>query len=224
MKKIVITFLLLFSFFILSPPMTIAATNCLCYVNLDLNTDASLKSCVNTTACNSDSDDPNYIRCEYNLTAIDKTNCEQQKPLPANTSCSEKYTCVSNIVVAPPLDKTDTAGGTTTPATGTTEKASGAVSDTAPTAFPLNNPLGADNPDINVLVGRVIKYLIGIAGTATLIVFIYGGILWLTARGEAANVDKGKSAMGSAVIGLIILFSSYVIVKFIYAALISASA
>ena len=49
--------------------------------------------------------------------------------------------------------------------------------------------------------------------------FVYGGFLWLVSRGNTELVDKGKKAMIFAIVGLAIIFSSYIIVKLIVTAL-----
>lgn len=85
------------------------------------------------------------------------------------------------------------------------------------TAHKLPNFLGINDP--NILIGRIITFIIGIAGSAALAMFIYGGILWLISGGKTEMIDKGKKAMIYAVIGLVIIFSSYVIVRFLVAAI-----
>jgi hypothetical protein len=65
----------------------------------------------------------------------------------------------------------------------------------------------------------VIKFIIGIAGSFAMLMFIYGGVLWLISRGNPDYVKKGKSVMQSAILGLVIIFTSYIIVRLIIAAL-----
>ncbi len=73
--------------------------------------------------------------------------------------------------------------------------------------------------DPTVVIGRIIKYLIGISGTLALGAFIYGGILWVISGGRDEYVTKGKSTMVYATIGLGVIFSSYVIITFIISAI-----
>ncbi|MDD2646421.1 MAG: peptidoglycan-binding domain-containing protein [Patescibacteria group bacterium] len=54
----------------------------------------------------------------------------------------------------------------------------------------------------------ILKFL----GVAALVVFIYGGILWMTSAGNAQKVSDGKNAIIGAVIGIVIVLSAYVIV------------
>ncbi|HOZ53132.1 MAG TPA: pilin [bacterium] len=81
----------------------------------------------------------------------------------------------------------------------------------------LNNPLGtASIPEI---IGRVISAALGIVGSLALIMFIYGGITWMTAAGNEQNVTKGKNIIIWATLGLVVIFSSYAIVRFVLQAI-----
>jgi hypothetical protein len=234
MRKKIGSFIFLFLILICSP-LTAEAGTCYCFASVPTTTaDGCVQPCAFTASdesciCNIPVMDTLPADCNIALIQSKYPNIFTTLIAPSDFSCA--YTTAAPT---PPIAPSDTgpasgttvpASGTTVPTSGTTGKASGTVpDDLAEKAAEVPDFLGDSHPDINVIVGRVIKYIIGIAGTATLVVFIYGGILWLTARGEAANVDKGKDAMKNAVIGLIILFSSYIIVKFIYAALTSAGA
>ena len=81
----------------------------------------------------------------------------------------------------------------------------------------LTNPLPTD--DVPQLIGLIIKYLMGLLGSVALVMFLYGGFLWLTAAGEATKVTKGKETLIWAALGLVIIFASYSIVNFIFGAL-----
>lgn len=59
------------------------------------------------------------------------------------------------------------------------------------------------------------NFAIGGVGAIALLMFIYGGFVMLTAAGAAEKVQKGKQAIVAAVIGIIIVFSAQLLVKFI---------
>jgi len=82
---------------------------------------------------------------------------------------------------------------------------------------PLNIPEGKDA--IPELAGRIIKAVLGVVGVLALIMFIYGGILWMTSGGSAEKIKKGKDTIVWAVIGLAFIFFSYAILEFILKAL-----
>lgn len=76
-----------------------------------------------------------------------------------------------------------------------------------PSEYKLTNPLGVT--DIAVILGRIIKTFLGIVGGIALMVFVYGGVMWMTARGDAGQVKKGQEALTTAVIGLFIVTFAY---------------
>lgn len=76
-----------------------------------------------------------------------------------------------------------------------------------PSEYKLSNPLGTVS--IPVLLGRIIKTFLGIVGGIALMVFVYGGLMWMTSRGDQAQVKKGQDALKAAVIGLFIVMFSY---------------
>ncbi len=83
----------------------------------------------------------------------------------------------------------------------------------------LTDPLGGAS--IPVLIGRVIRVALGISGSVALLMFIYGGFLWLTSGGKSEAIEKGKKTLIWAVIGLAIIFTSYLAVDQVIRALTS---
>ncbi len=77
----------------------------------------------------------------------------------------------------------------------------------------LSNPLGADS--VNELVGRVINSVMGIVGSLALLMFVYGGLIWMTSSGSQEKVKKGKDILVWSAVGLIVIFSAYALTKFI---------
>jgi len=58
------------------------------------------------------------------------------------------------------------------------------------------------------------RYLFGIVGSLTLVVLIYGGFMLILSQGNPEKVKKGTDALVGAVIGLVIVFSAYMLVRF----------
>lgn len=86
----------------------------------------------------------------------------------------------------------------------------------APVVLP--NPLGSQQADTDFLlnkVGEVIKYVMGILGALALAMFIFGGFTWLTSGGASDKIEKGKKVLVWSVIGLAVIFSSYLLVKLV---------
>lgn len=85
----------------------------------------------------------------------------------------------------------------------------------------LTNPLTGDDTSIDpqILIGKVIQALLGLTGSIALVMFIYGGFTWMTAAGNAESVTKGKNILIWATVGLVVIFSAYGMVKFIFTSL-----
>ena len=77
----------------------------------------------------------------------------------------------------------------------------------------LTNPLG--NVTIPQLAGRIINAALGISGSLALVMFIWGGFLWLTAAGKPERIKSGQNTLLWAVIGLVVIFGAYAIVNFV---------
>jgi hypothetical protein len=73
--------------------------------------------------------------------------------------------------------------------------------------------------DFAQLAVNVAQWILGITGSLSLLAFIYGGILFLTSAGSNEQVTKGRQAITGAVIGLVVVFASYMIIGFVFKAL-----
>jgi hypothetical protein len=70
-------------------------------------------------------------------------------------------------------------------------------------------------------IGTVVKAALSMIGILFMLLIIYAGFLWMTARGEEAKVEKAQDIIRAAVIGLIIVLAAYSITNFIVPALIA---
>jgi hypothetical protein len=66
-----------------------------------------------------------------------------------------------------------------------------------------------------ILMFNVINYLFGIVGALALIFFIYGGFTMILSRGNSEQTKKGIEIISAAIIGLIIVFGAYMLVRFL---------
>lgn len=74
------------------------------------------------------------------------------------------------------------------------------------------------NYELNDFVSLAInisKWILGMVGSLSLIMFVYGGILFLISSGASDKVGQAKKIIVAAIIGLIIVFSSYLIIQFV---------
>jgi len=86
----------------------------------------------------------------------------------------------------------------------------------------LNNPLGDayEGPgDVSSAIGSLINYALGVVGTIAIIFFIYGGFKWMTAEGKAEQSSEARMLIMWTAVGLAVIFSSYLIVSFVFGAI-----
>ncbi|MFA6105555.1 MAG: pilin [Patescibacteria group bacterium] len=76
----------------------------------------------------------------------------------------------------------------------------------------LDNPLGS-KVDATVIIGTIIKGALGILGSLALLMLIWGGFQWMTSAGNTEKVEKGTSTMLWAIIGVVLVLSSYILVN-----------
>ena len=68
---------------------------------------------------------------------------------------------------------------------------------------------------VESLTGSIIKGILSLSGLIFLILMVYAGMLWMTARGDEGKVDTSKEIIQAAVIGLAITVSAYAITLFV---------
>ncbi len=66
-----------------------------------------------------------------------------------------------------------------------------------------------------ILLLQFASYLFTIVGALALLFFIYGGFTLILSRGSTDQVKKGKDILVAAIIGLIIVFGAYMLVRFL---------
>ena len=78
---------------------------------------------------------------------------------------------------------------------------------------------GYDSGDLNKNPEDIIVQGIGLVltfvGIIFLVLMIYGGFRWMTARGNESEVDKAKKVIIQSTIGIVIVFAAYVISYFV---------
>ena len=60
-----------------------------------------------------------------------------------------------------------------------------------------------------------ISFVLSFVGVIFLVLMIYGGFIWMTAKGNEGEVEKAKKIITQSIIGLIIVFGAYAISYFI---------
>ncbi len=69
--------------------------------------------------------------------------------------------------------------------------------------------------DTNQMVINLIQWIIGIAGAVAAIFVVYGGIAYITSSGDSGKLQKAKSMILYALIGLVIVALAEVITAFV---------
>lgn len=59
---------------------------------------------------------------------------------------------------------------------------------------------------------NIAKIILRFMGVIALVVLIYGGIMWITSGGSPEKIKTGKSAIGGAVAGILVIVFAYVLV------------
>ncbi len=74
---------------------------------------------------------------------------------------------------------------------------------------------------IGEYIKAIYKYAIGIVGILATIVLMFGGIIWITAGGNAERVGNAKAWIGAALTGLVLALTSYLILNTINPSLVT---
>lgn len=84
----------------------------------------------------------------------------------------------------------------------------------------FGNPL-CPNPaqrcDVPTILGNIIRAALGIVGSIALLMFVYGGFIWMIGaqQGAEKKVRYAREILKWSAIGLFVIFASYMIVNFI---------
>lgn len=81
-------------------------------------------------------------------------------------------------------------------------------------ALDLPNPLSTDDP--RVFIGQIIKAILGASGSIALLMFVYGGLVYLTAQGESERIQRAKNTLVWAIMGLAVIFGSYAFLTYLF--------
>lgn len=71
----------------------------------------------------------------------------------------------------------------------------------------------SQNQDLRQYIKNVVNFALGFLGIIAVVVVIYGGFLYVTAAGKEEQAGKGKKALTYAIIGILIILSSFALVN-----------
>jgi len=76
-----------------------------------------------------------------------------------------------------------------------------------------------DNPTsilyIESFIGNIVNSVFGLVGSIALLMFIYGGVSWMTAGGNSEKVKKSRDTLVWAALGLAFIFLSYAVASIV---------
>lgn len=80
-----------------------------------------------------------------------------------------------------------------------------------------------NTPLLGSVVGKIITAILGFTGTIAFIIFLYGGFLWLTARGNEEQVAEAKKYLTNGVLGVVVIVLAYSAAYFVTSVLYKAA-
>ncbi len=79
----------------------------------------------------------------------------------------------------------------------------------------ITQKAGSEKVDAKTFAARVIQIGFSVSGLVFLVIMVYAGFRWMTARGEEEMVNKARNTIIGAVFGLIFIVGAYAITSFI---------
>tara|TARA_B100001964_G_C14050177_1_gene516645 strand:- start:528 stop:872 length:345 start_codon:yes stop_codon:yes gene_type:complete len=69
---------------------------------------------------------------------------------------------------------------------------------------------------LEFFIGSFIQGILGLFGALSLLMFVYGGFLWITSAGNMDKVKQGKDTIIWASAAIVVIFTSYAIIEFVF--------
>ena len=70
------------------------------------------------------------------------------------------------------------------------------------------------------VIGWVVQAVLGFVGAVLLLMFVYGGFLWVTSGGAQDKIQKGKDTIVYAIIGFMLLIGGYIVLQLVITTII----
>lgn len=81
----------------------------------------------------------------------------------------------------------------------------------------------ANAPSVPTLVANIINISLSVVGALLVGLLVYGGFLWMTARGDTDKIEDATNTIRNAIVGLIIILGAYSISKFVLLQIMKAT-
>jgi len=83
--------------------------------------------------------------------------------------------------------------------------------------------IGFGRNDPRVIIANVVNILFGLLGVLAIGLIMYAGFIWMTAAGDSDKIDRAKTILRNAAIGLLIVLSSFALAVYILGRLFLAT-
>ncbi len=81
----------------------------------------------------------------------------------------------------------------------------------------IADPLSGSEPQI--IIGRISRALIMVVGAVAFLFFVVGGFYWIFSFGNEEKVKRGRDIMAWSLVGIVVAFSAYAILQFVFSVL-----
>lgn len=75
---------------------------------------------------------------------------------------------------------------------------------------------GLGNTDPVVVAAQLVNVFLRLLGAITVILMLYGGWIWIWARGNQEEITRAKDIIRGSIIGLLVILSSFGVMQFVF--------
>jgi cytochrome bd-type quinol oxidase subunit 2 len=78
------------------------------------------------------------------------------------------------------------------------------------------NDTGLGTTDPVVVVAQIVNVFLRLLGLLSVLLMLYGGWIWIWARGNEEEITRAKDIIRGSIIGLIVILSSYGVMQWVF--------
>jgi len=91
------------------------------------------------------------------------------------------------------------------------------------TGINYGTALGLGTKDVRTGVMSIVSGLFTFLGVIAILIILWGGFRWMTAGGNEEGIAEAKKIITAGIIGLIIIFISFALARFVIGSLVNAT-
>ena len=73
--------------------------------------------------------------------------------------------------------------------------------------------------ELDGVLSRALSFVFPSAGVVALVMFFYGGFMYMFSNGDPQKVAKAQGVLTWAAVGVVLLFAMYMIIRFVFSSL-----